>query len=219
MGATSELPLFPLHTVLFPGGPLPLRIFEPRYIDMVRRCTRERSCFGVVQIRAGDEAGEVLRTADVGTSARIVDFYPLPDGLLGITCYGEQKFRLLRRVRAHDGLNVGEVEWLPPGQAIPVPEACHHFIELLRAVLPRLGDLYAAIPRHYDDAAWVGARVAELLPISLPDIQASLHLHGRAPPARLAPPTRRVVGCARAGRRSARVPSRSAGSTRARTSR
>jgi Lon protease-like protein len=102
----SVIPLFPLHTVLFPGGPLPLRIFETRYTDMVRRCMREQQSFGVVLIEEGDEAGEVATTATVGCSARIVDFFKLKDGLLGISCIGERKFRVQRVWREHDGLNV-----------------------------------------------------------------------------------------------------------------
>src|SRR4051812_10802084 len=108
----SVIPLFPLHTVLYPGGPLPLRIFETRYTDMVRRCTRGQSPFGVVLIQEGEEAGPVAITATVGCSARIADFYTLQDGLLGISCVGERKFRVQRVWRAADGLNMGEVEWL-----------------------------------------------------------------------------------------------------------
>lgn len=192
MGTTAELPLFPLNTVLFPDGPLPLRIFETRYTDMVRRCMREQTCFGVVLIEAGGEVGDVASTADVGTSARIVDFYQLTDGLLGITCHGEQKFRLLRRWRAPDGLNFGEVEWLAAEPAVAVPEQHRHLAELLRKVLPELGDIYDAVPRHFDDAAWVGARIAEILPMSLADKQACLALddaHARLE--RLAPLIRR----------------------------
>src|ERR1700754_2017230 len=104
---STELPLFPLNTVLFPGGPLPLRIFEPRYVDMIRKCMREGAPFGVLLIRSGKEVGDVSSAADVGTSARIVDFHQMPDGLLGIVCTGEQKFRVEdRRVQA-DGLHVG----------------------------------------------------------------------------------------------------------------
>ena len=84
----ASSPLFPLHTVLFPGGPLPLRIFETRYTDMVRRCMREQQPFGVVLIQDGDEAGAVATTATVGCTARIADFHTLHDGLLGITCVG-----------------------------------------------------------------------------------------------------------------------------------
>src|SRR3954462_12375771 len=82
-------PLFPLNTVLFPGGPLPLRIFEARYVDMVRKCMREGAPFGVILIRAGQEAGEVASVANIGTSARVIDFDQMPDGLLGIVCTGE----------------------------------------------------------------------------------------------------------------------------------
>lgn len=192
MGTSAEMPLFPLDTVLFPGGPLPLRIFETRYIDMVRRCLREQRCFGVLWIRSGREAGEVAQTAGVGTSARIVDFYQLPDGLLGLTCLGERKFRLLRRWRASDGLNIGEIEWLAPEAAAPVPESLHHLAELLRAVLPQLGELYEPVPRHFDDAAWVSARLAEILPIELVEKQACLELDdGVQRLARLAPLIRR----------------------------
>src|SRR3954451_7087360 len=90
----AQLSLFPLNTVLFPGGPLPLRIFEPRYVDMVRKCMREGAPFGVLLIRSGQEVGEVSSAASIGTSARIVDFHQMPDGLLGLICTGEQKFRL-----------------------------------------------------------------------------------------------------------------------------
>lgn len=124
-------------------------------------------------------------------SARIVDFYQLPDGLLGITCHGEHRFRLLHRRRARDGLNVGEVEWMVPAPAAPVPAQYHYLAELLRAVLPQLGDLYAALPRHFDDASWTGARVAEILPISLKEKQICLELDGLARLARLAPLIRR----------------------------
>ncbi|MEZ5487738.1 MAG: LON peptidase substrate-binding domain-containing protein [Steroidobacteraceae bacterium] len=172
----AEISLFPLNTVLFPGGPLPLRIFETRYTDMVRRCLREHSAFGVVLIRAGTEVGEVERTADIGTTARIVDFYQLPDRLLGITCSGEKKFKVLERRRQPDGLNVGTVEWLPaePRQELPLEYA--HLATLLRKVLPELGKIYESVPKHFDDAAWVGSRLVEILPISLGDKQACLEM-------------------------------------------
>ena len=99
----QEIPLFPLGTVLFPGGPLPLRIFEARYIDLVRRCMRENSGFGVVLLTDGPEAGDgPTATSDVGTYARIVDFSGQPDGLLGIEARGERRFRILSRRRARD---------------------------------------------------------------------------------------------------------------------
>jgi uncharacterized protein len=174
--STSEIALFPLNTVLFPGGPLPLRIFETRYTDMVRRCMREQSAFGVVLIRAGVEAGETSSTAEIGTTARIVDFYQLPDRLLGITCLGERRFRVLSRRRQADGLNLGTVEWLPEDGKTPVPGEYQHLADLLRKVLPELGEIYQSVPKHFDDAAWVGARLVEILPISLGDKQACLEM-------------------------------------------
>lgn len=182
--ATAELPLFPLNTVLFPGGPLPLRVFETRYIDMVRRCVRENLSFGIVRIRTGQEVGAVTTTADIGTSARIADFYQLPDGLLGITCVGERRFRILRRWRLGDGLNMSEVEWLPEEEHVIVPVTYRHLAQILRTVLPELGDVYQPVPKRFDDAGWVGCRLAEILPMSLNDRQACLEIDD--PLARLA---------------------------------
>lgn len=176
MGALVELPIFPLNTVLFPGGPLPLRIFEPRYLDMVRRCLRERSSFGVVLIRAGAEVGSVAHTASVGTSARIVDFDTLEGGLLGLTCRGERRFRLVRRWQARDGLNMGEIEWLPQAADVGVPEGLRPLSRIVEAVLPQLGEIYEAIDKKPEEADWVGARLAELLPLSLEDKQALLEM-------------------------------------------
>ena len=176
MTDSSIIALFPLHTVLFPGGPLPLRIFETRYTDMVRRCMRTQEPFGVVMIQEGDEAGVVATTATVGCTARIVDFHTLHDGLLGISCVGERKFRVLRVWRADDGLNMGEVEWLPVEPELPVPADCERLVTTLRRALEELAEHYENVERKFDDAAWIGARIAELLPIELADKQALLEL-------------------------------------------
>ena len=165
----TELPLFPLKTVLFPGGLLPLRIFEPRYVDMVGRCMREGSPFGVVLIRAGAEVGEVGETAELGTSARIIDFNKLPDGLLGITCQGEHKLRVLQRSQRADGLYVGEVEYLPAEPKVALPPRFQTLADLLRKVLPSLGEPHASMPSDYTDASWVGCRLAEVLPLGMSD--------------------------------------------------
>ena len=167
MSSTAALALFPLNTVLFPGGPLSLRIFEPRYIDMVGRCTREGGAFGVVLIRVGAEVGAVAETAEIGASARIVDFYTLPDGLLGITCIGERKFRVTKCWQQSDGLHLAQVEWLPLEAALELPEQYRYLGELLEKVLPELGDVYAEVAKYYGDASWVGCRLAEILPLSL----------------------------------------------------
>ena len=176
MTDSSIIALFPLHAVLFPGGPLPLRIFETRYTDMVRRCMRTQQPFGVVMIQEGEEAGVVATTATVGCTARIVDFHTLHDGLLGITCVGERKFRVLRVWRADDGLNMGEVAWLPVEPELPVPAECERLASTLRRALEELAEHYENVARKFDDAAWIGARIAELLPIELADKQALLEL-------------------------------------------
>lgn len=179
-------PLFPLNTVLFPGGPLPLRIFETRYVDMVKHCMRERCPFGVVLIRSGTEVGSAgtSEMSTVGTTARIVDFDVLPDGLLGITCLGERKFVVRRHWQKEDGLHVGEVEFAQPETPTELPAEYHHLGELLRKVLPELGELYANVPKHFSDAGWVGCRLAEILPLALPEKQYCLELDD--PVARLA---------------------------------
>jgi uncharacterized protein len=167
--AAATLPLFPLNTVLFPDGLLPLRIFETRYVDMVGQCMREASPFGVVMIRSGAEVGAVADTAELGTTARIVDFSRLPDGLLGITCRGERKFRVLKRWQRTDGLNLGDIEYLRLEAAREVPDEYRHLADLLRKVLPELGEPYASMAGNFADASWVGGRLAEILPVSLAD--------------------------------------------------
>jgi len=163
----SELPLFPLRTVLFPGGLLPLRIFEPRYIDMVSRCMREAGEFGVLLITDADETetGPVDALAAVGTSARIVDFHALPDGLLGLMCRGARRFRLRARRVQSDGLYIGEVEWLPePAPSALAPEH-RPLTRLLRRVLGELGDTARHLDADFEDAGWVSNRLAEFLPL------------------------------------------------------
>jgi uncharacterized protein len=161
----ATLPLFPLNTVLFPGGPLSLRIFEPRYLDLVRRCLKEQATFGVVLILEGAEAGPVTTIASTGTTARLVDFEALPDGLLGVVCVGERRFRVLRHWSEDDGLNVAEIEYLADAPTRPLPSALAHLGELLRELLPRLGSDYTHVEARYEDADWVSNRWAEILPL------------------------------------------------------
>ena len=173
--APESIALFPLNIVLFPEGRLPLRIFETRYIDMVRNCMRGNLNFGVVLIRDGSEVGPA-DTFDVGTTAKIVDFHQLTDGFLGLSCVGEQRFRILRRSRQTDGLNLAEVDWLIPEPVVPVPPRHEHLADLLKTVLPQLGEVYTGIAMRLDDAAWVGHRLTEILPIAAAQKQISLEL-------------------------------------------
>lgn len=177
MTATRELPLFPLNTVLFPGGPLALRIFEPRYLDLVSRCLKEGRGFGVLRLDAGREAGGPADFSDTGTEARIVDFSRLEDGLLGITCLGQERIRVLEAWRQPDGLNVGLVQDLPPDPGVAVPEEYAFMEEILQRILPELGETYAVVPRRFGDAAWVGNRLSEMLPLETAEKQVLLEMN------------------------------------------
>jgi Lon protease-like protein len=165
-GGVVQVPLFPLNTVLFPGGPLPLRIFEPRYIDMISDCMKNDSPFGVLLIRDGRETGQAT-TYDVGTLARIRDWYQGSDGLLGVTAVGEQRFRVVSSHQQANGLNVGTIELLPDEQAMPIPDEYRPIAHILAGVLDDLGRLYETVERRLDDAAWVSSRFLEVLPIDL----------------------------------------------------
>lgn len=162
-----EIPLFPLHTVLFPQGLLPLRIFEPRYVDMVSDCLRSAGPFGVCLILEGKEVGEAARVQPVGTLARIVDWAQLPDGLLGITVEGGQRFRVLDSRVQPDHLRVGHIEILPDIPEAALSPEYASLAELLSRILDELGEPYASMPRALDRADWVGGRLSELLPLSL----------------------------------------------------
>jgi Lon protease-like protein len=168
-----QVSLFPLRTVLYPGGPLPLRIFEARYVDMVSSCLKREEPFGVLLIRSGDETG-LATTYDVGTLARIKDWYQGSDGLLGVTALGEQRFRLLKSDRRQDGLNVGDIELLPNEEAVALPDDCKPLAKILAGVLNDLGRLYEMLDRRFDDASWVGYRFAEILPMNTAQKQACL---------------------------------------------
>jgi Lon protease-like protein len=170
-----ELPLFPLNAVLFPGGPLPLKIFEPRYLDMVSRCMREQSGFAVVLVSEGEEASIATSFAATGTEARIVDFDRLADGLLGISCLGRERVRVVEAWREPDGLNRGRVLDIAADPVIAVPPEQAWLADVVKQVLPEAGDTYRHVERR-DDAAWIANRLAELLPLALADKQSLLEL-------------------------------------------
>ncbi|MGA9343028.1 MAG: LON peptidase substrate-binding domain-containing protein [Rhodanobacteraceae bacterium] len=165
--ATQDIPLFPLTSVLFPGGTLDLRIFERRYLDLISGCARSGNAFGVCLILEGSEVGEPALPAAVGTLARICDFYNLPDGLLGISVEGSDRFHVATTRVRDNGLVHGEVRVWPPEPAIAVPVEYALLAEILERLLDRSGGRYATVERaRYDDAAWVGFRLAEALPLA-----------------------------------------------------
>jgi uncharacterized protein len=162
----QELALFPLNSVLFPGGRLPLRIFESRYMEMAKACLRDGAFFGVCLIREGAEVGAPALPAEVGCLARIASWDMPQLGLLLVTARGEQRFRILERRVQPDGLARARVEVLPPEDDAPVPERCMRCVRLLERLLAEQPEL-AEPPQRLDSASWVGSRLAEILPLPL----------------------------------------------------
>lgn len=182
-GATGEprvsrltLPLFPLHSVLFPEGPLPLRIFEARYLDMISQCLKAGTGMGICLIRSGSEVGEAAETHDIGTLSHITYWNQRRDGILGVTVRGERRFRILSRAVQPNQLIVAEVELLPPEATAPVPEPYAFLVRLLEDIIAQLGHPYVNLPKKYHEANWVGARLTELLPLRLDQKQDLLQL-------------------------------------------
>ena len=131
----TDIPLFPLGTVLFPSGRLPLQIFERRYVDMISKCMREGAGFGVVWIRRGSEVAEAsvtnLDLGDYGTMATIVDWDQLPNGLLGITIEGAERFHIEKVWREDSGLNMARVDIEPSPDVVEIPEEGRSMIDVL----------------------------------------------------------------------------------------
>jgi Lon protease-like protein len=167
--------LFPLGTVLLPGAVLSLRIFEPRYLDLVRACCRDDTGFGICAILDGHEVGAPATPVALGTEARIVDFTSLPDGLLGISVKGTRRFRVQRTRVRDNGLILADVDWLPPTASTPLAIEHELLATMLQRLIEHIGGTHAkATKENYRDADWVSWRLAELLPITLPQRQALL---------------------------------------------
>jgi Lon protease-like protein len=188
-----QIPLFPLNTVLFPDGVLPLRVFEARYMDMVRRCMKDGSPFGVVLIAKGSEVGAPAETEEVGTLAAIAAWDMPQLGLLYLRAIGGQRFRIASSATQSDGLRVAQVERIAPDEDLPLAEAYVPCAELLRRVIDELAaqraDGAAADPINsppfeppyrFDSCVWVGNRLCEFLPVPLRAKQKLLELQSAA---------------------------------------
>ena len=174
MSDREDLPIFPLRTILFPDSKLPLRIFEPRYIDMVSRSMREDSEFGIILSRESTDP-KMFETYDTGTLAKIIDWDQGVDGLLGITTLGTQKFRLKELNKQEDGLNIGSIERIEKeGDYKPLKEFTH-LVELLQAILDDV-NIYDDDEKRFDSASWISYRFAEILPLRLEDKQKCLEI-------------------------------------------
>jgi len=161
----GNVPLFPLNTVLFPGGLLPLRIFEQRYLEMAKACLRDGTPFGVCLIREGAEVGTPATHEELGCLARIAQWDMQQLGLLQLVAHGGERFRVLaRRVRA-DGLILADIELLAEDADTPLPEKFRACRQLLERIVAEHGERLFARPFLLDSSAWVGARLAEVLPL------------------------------------------------------
>jgi Lon protease-like protein len=176
-----SLPLFPLRTVLFPGGLLPLKIFEQRYIDMAKACLRDERPFGVCLITRGHEVAtpsagppDFVR---VGTLARIVDWEMPQLGILHVTTNGGDRFQVREHAVEASGLVVAEVTMIAPEANPPLPDDSIALAKLLDVIATRIGSQNFPAERRFDDASWVSYRLAELLPLPLTIKQSMLEIN------------------------------------------
>jgi uncharacterized protein len=182
--ASSPLALFPLKTVLVPGAALAIRVFEPRYLDLVRDCGRSGEGFGVCLILQGAETGAAASTAAFGTEARIEDFGTGDDGLLTLHVRGCRRFHVQHTRVRDNGLIVATVNWCEPDPDDELRPEHAVLGMVLQHIVEQIGGEHAKAARaRFDDAAWVGWRLAELLPLA--DSQRQALLQEDDPHARL----------------------------------
>ena len=170
-----NIPLFPLQTVLFPGGPLSLRIFERRYLDMISECLRSNQLFGIVlnnQLPNSDEKN----FCKMGTLAQIVDWDQGTDGVLGLKVIGNDRFLLTNYDQDENGLNIGEVKVIESEKKLLLPEEYMTLSSILKSILDEFSELYTSVKKDFNDASWVGYRLAEILPIELSQKQIYLEI-------------------------------------------
>lgn len=179
--APYALPLFPLKTVLFPGGLLPIKVFEQRYIDMTKACLAEDRPFGVCLITSGEEvataAGTAPEFAQVGTLARIATWDMPQLGILHVATLGESRFQIRSHSVSAAGLVTGEVTPIAPEPRLPLGDAFAPLANLLELIASRVGPRNFPAERRFDDASWVGYRLAELLPLPLTIKQSMLEIN------------------------------------------
>ncbi|MBZ3927194.1 LON peptidase substrate-binding domain-containing protein [Xanthomonas citri] len=166
-GETSTLPLFPLHSVLLPGAAMGLRVFERRYLDLVRETGRTGSSFGVCLILEGAEVGAPATPVAFGTEVRIEDFDVGADGVLVLRLRGTRRFHVQRSRIRDNGLVVGQVSWCEPDSDDELRPEHSLLATVLERMLEQVGGEFATVgPGLLDQAAWVGWRLAELLPLT-----------------------------------------------------
>jgi len=171
-----HVPIFPLNTVLFPGGLLPLRVFEARYMDMTRECLKRDEPFGVCLIHQGSEVGAPAIPEGVGCLAKIREWDMQQQGILNLQTLGGQRFRIIEHETNTQGLISADVELIPPDASVAVPEKFSACSRLLEMVVADHGKPVFGEPHAFNDAAWVGYRLTEILPVPLVAKQKLLEL-------------------------------------------
>ncbi|WP_296250318.1 LON peptidase substrate-binding domain-containing protein [uncultured Stenotrophomonas sp.] len=167
MNTSPSLPLFPLHATLLPGAALNLRVFEPRYLDLVRECGRTGGSFGVCLILHGEEVGAPATPAAWGVEATVEDFDVGPDGVLVLRLRGTRRFHVMTTHVRDNGLVTADVQWCELDSDDELQPEHGLLATLLEHIIEQIGGEYAAAgPAQLDQAAWVGWRLAELLPLS-----------------------------------------------------
>jgi Lon protease-like protein len=164
---STALPLFPLNTVVFPGGRLPLKIFEQRYLEMVKQAIAGNTPFGICAIREGAETGTPAVPYSIGTRVRITDWDMLQTGILHIDTLAQERFVVRSTHAEPSGLLIGAVEAVSAESAITVPEELELAVEILRHIISEYGDAHFPAPHDFDNAVWVGYRLSEVLPLRL----------------------------------------------------
>lgn len=161
----ETVPIFPLQTVLYPGSLLPLRIFEVRYMDMAKACLKGGSPFGVCLIREGSEVGTPAVPEKIGCLARIAECDMEELGILKVKAEGLERFRIVSSEVNKSGLIIGEIE-KHEAEAEGEPAAgFEECVDFLRKVIAGIGAERFAEPLRFEDASWVGFRLAEILPL------------------------------------------------------
>ncbi len=174
--ALTELPLFPLGTVLFPGALLPLQLFELRYLQMIGECERQGSGFGVVTLTQGREVhrpGEAAEQFEpIGTRIQIERIERPQAGLVLVWCRGVARFQIHSTAQRSDGLWRGQVQALPPEPSLAVPEHLQHLSDQMHGALQSLSAQPSVVPQwneawRLQDCGWLSNRYGELLPLPL----------------------------------------------------
>ncbi|MCG7488687.1 LON peptidase substrate-binding domain-containing protein [Vibrio sp. Of14-4] len=162
----NELMLFPLGSVLLPGGKMKLRIFEPRYKRLIKQACQADNTFGICLYDSNAESGDPALSV-VGTLAEIVDFEVLDGGLLGVTIVGTKRFKIIKVRSEYDGLRQAKVEWLDTWTYSKIKLEHQHLSEYLKDVYRRFPQFSELHPEcYFDDATWVCQRWLELLPVN-----------------------------------------------------